>query len=96
METDETVRKFLRAVRDLGEHNERGLASGEDIMRRMEWDPSDLSYGNPKNEKAREDGSRYRELARRCDKEWGFITWEADLYARVAITPKGERLLDGD
>jgi hypothetical protein len=45
--TDELVDRFLRAVFDLGKTNQRGWAAGEDVMQRMDWDPSDLRLGNP-------------------------------------------------
>jgi hypothetical protein len=89
---DELVDRFLRAVSDLGKANQRGWAAGEDVMQRMDWDPSDLYLANPF---AREDADRYKDLAWHCVDE-GYITKEADLYARVTITPKGEgRIFDG-
>jgi hypothetical protein len=89
--TDERVERFLRAIRDLGKDHRRGIAKGEDVMQRMGWDPSDLYLANPF---AREDADRYKDLARHCVDE-GYITREADLYARVAITPEGERYIGG-
>ena len=89
--TDERVKRFLRAVSDLGKDHQRGIAKGEDVMQCMGWDPSDLYLANPF---AREDADRYKDLARHCVDE-GYVTKEADLYARVAITPEGERHIEG-
>ena len=89
--TDERVERFLRAIRDLGKYHQRGIAKGEDVMQRMGWDPSDLYLANPS---AHEDADRYKDLARHCVDE-GYIIKEADLYARVAITPEGERHIEG-
>ena len=89
--TDERVERFLWAICDLGKDHQRGIAKGEDVMQRMGWDPSDLYLANPF---AREDADRYKDLARQCVDE-GYITKEADLYFRVAITPEGERRIGG-
>jgi hypothetical protein len=88
--TEENVRKLLRAARDLGEGQYKRLAKNTDIAQRMDLDPSGL---DPKN-LVKDDSRTYRETATYCAKE-GYITSEYARYEYVAITPEGERFLDG-
>lgn len=90
--TDEDVRKFLQAVSELGMANQKGVARGEEVMQRMGWDPSDLLLGNPQSAVARHHADLYRDLAKHCER-LGYVTKKADRYAKVAITPKGERYI---
>ena len=92
--TDALVRRFMRAVSDLGKDH-KGWASGEQIIQRMGLDPSDLNLGNPASEKARGDAHLYLALARECE-EMGYITWEADRYRRVAITQRGAQYVEDE
>jgi hypothetical protein len=90
--TDEDVDRFLQAAFDLRDPD--GKTPGDAIMRRMGLDPSDLLLGNPSDEVAHRHGDFYRAVARHCDDK-RYITWEADLYALVAIMPKGEGRIFG-
>jgi hypothetical protein len=90
MVTDEDVRNFLQAVRDLGRGQYKGLAKNTDIAQRMGLDPSGLDPKSP----VTEDSRRYRETAHYCaDKR--YITSEYGRYEYVAITPQGEWYIRG-
>jgi hypothetical protein len=86
--TEEHVRKFLRAVLELGKGKYKGLAGNTDIAKRMDLDPSGL---DPKNQVTK-DSRLYRRTAEYCADE-GYITSDYGRYELVAITPKGEQYL---